>query len=123
MNGQSTCYLIHFARSIGDPTNPRGQAHHYLSHAEDLEARLDAHEKSNGAQLHCAPRVSRSRRGAMSDFSLPWRSRFAGYTGHLVFQVAFRPLRVRVRRVWARRHPPAPSAPAQAVRALTEVGR
>ncbi len=51
MSGQGTCYLIHFARPIGNPTNPRGQAQHYLGHAEDLEARLDAHAKGNGARL------------------------------------------------------------------------
>lgn len=50
-NGQGTCYLIHFSRPVGDPTNPRGQARHYLGHAEDLEARLDTHAKGNGARL------------------------------------------------------------------------
>jgi hypothetical protein len=46
-----TVYLIHFARPIGDLSNPRGQARHCLGWAFDLERRLEAHRAGNGARL------------------------------------------------------------------------
>ena len=47
----STVYLIHFERPIGDLSNPRGQARHYLGSTTDLEARLAAHRAGNGSRL------------------------------------------------------------------------
>ena len=47
----STVYLIHFEQPIGDLSNPRGQAQHYLGFTEDLEARLEAHRTGNGSRL------------------------------------------------------------------------
>jgi len=44
-------YLLHFARPLGDPSNPRGQAQHYLGSADDLEARLERHRQGNGAAI------------------------------------------------------------------------
>ena len=46
-----TVYLIHFDRPIGDLSNPRGQARHYLGFTEDLQSRLQAHRSGNGARL------------------------------------------------------------------------
>ncbi len=46
-----TVYLIHFDRPIGDLSNPRGQARHYLGYTENLEARLEAHRSGNGSRL------------------------------------------------------------------------
>jgi len=46
-----TVYLLHFARPLGDLSNPRGQAQHYLGYADDLEARLEAHRKGNGSLI------------------------------------------------------------------------
>ncbi len=56
--------------------------------------------------------------------TLPWFTRFAGYAGHLVvFVECLWPLRVAVNLVYARREPPAPGTPAQAARAVMEVGQ
>ena len=55
--------------------------------------------------------------------TLPWFTRFAGYAGHLVVFVELWPPRITVKRVYARREPPAPGAPAQAARAVMEVER
>lgn len=46
-----TVYLIHFSEPIGDLSNPRGQARHYLGWTSDLTARLEAHRSGNGARL------------------------------------------------------------------------
>ena len=55
-------YLIHFKRPIGDLSNPRGQARHYLGYADDLAARLEAHRNGNGAQLM----------EVVTDAGIPW---------------------------------------------------
>lgn len=48
----STVYLLHFERPIGNPTNPRAQAQHYLGFTGDLEKRLKEHRKGwSGAGL------------------------------------------------------------------------
>jgi predicted GIY-YIG superfamily endonuclease len=49
-----TVYLIHFERPLGDLSNPRGQAQHYIGFTEDLAARLDAHRKGNGSAIMAA---------------------------------------------------------------------
>lgn len=41
----SAVYLLHFARPIGNPDNPRAQAQHYLGCATDLERRLERHRR------------------------------------------------------------------------------
>jgi len=47
-------YLIHFDRPIGDLSNPRGQAQHYLGFTHDLAGRLQAHRSGNGSALMAA---------------------------------------------------------------------
>jgi hypothetical protein len=49
-----TVYLIHFEQPIGDLSNPRGQAQHYLGFTDDLEARLEAHRSGNGSAIMAA---------------------------------------------------------------------
>ena len=49
-----TVYLLHFARPIGDLSNPRGQAQHYLGFTHDLEGRLAAHRTGNGSAIMAA---------------------------------------------------------------------
>lgn len=49
-----TVYLLHFERPLGNPGNPRGQAQHYIGFTDDLEARLDAHRRGNGAAIMAA---------------------------------------------------------------------
>jgi hypothetical protein len=44
-------YLLHFARPVGNPENPRGQARHYLGWALDPEARERQHRAGCGAAL------------------------------------------------------------------------
>jgi len=44
-------YLIHFHRRIGNHTNPRGQAQHYLGYASRLWDRMTEHEVGNGAAI------------------------------------------------------------------------
>lgn len=46
-----TIYLIHFDQPLGDTTNPRGQAQHYLGYTDDLEQRLEAHRTGNGSRI------------------------------------------------------------------------
>ena len=46
-----TVYLIHFETPLGDLSNPRGQARHYLGYTTDLEQRLRAHRSGNGSRL------------------------------------------------------------------------
>ena len=53
-----TVYLLHFERPLGDVSNPHGQAQHYIGFTDDLDARLDAHRKGNGAAIMAA--VSRA---------------------------------------------------------------
>lgn len=39
----TTCYLLHFARPIGNPADPAGQAQHYTGSTSDLAAELAIH--------------------------------------------------------------------------------
>ena len=50
----STVYLIHFDAPLGDVSNPRGQARHYLGYTEALAARLEAHRSGNGSAIMAA---------------------------------------------------------------------
>ncbi|MBC8264184.1 MAG: GIY-YIG nuclease family protein [Anaerolineales bacterium] len=47
-------YLIHFERPIGNLSNPRGQAQHYIGYARDLGARVKAHRSGNGSKIMAA---------------------------------------------------------------------
>jgi hypothetical protein len=49
--GIGVIYLIHFDRSIGDLTNPRGFASHYTGWTLDLPTRLVDHAAGRGARL------------------------------------------------------------------------
>ena len=44
-------YLLHFARPVGNPASPRGQARHYLGWALDPERRNADHQAGRGAAL------------------------------------------------------------------------
>lgn len=47
-------YLLHFTRPISRGTSRKGTplvAGHYLGSADDLDVRLDAHRRGNGARL------------------------------------------------------------------------
>lgn len=41
-------YLLHFKRPLGDLSNPRGQARHYMGSTLDIFGRLGAHRHGNG---------------------------------------------------------------------------
>lgn len=43
---EGTVYLIHFEQPVGDPSNPRGQARHYLGYTNDLETRIQDHRNT-----------------------------------------------------------------------------
>ncbi len=47
-------YLLHFDRPIGDLSNPRGQAQHYLEYTSDLETRLNCYRQGNGSAIMAA---------------------------------------------------------------------
>jgi putative endonuclease len=49
-----TVYLLHLGDSLGDPTNRRGQAQHYMGWAKDLDRRLWHHRNGSGARLTAA---------------------------------------------------------------------
>lgn len=49
-----TIYLLHFSTPLGDLSNPRGQARHYLGYTEDLERRLAEHRNGNGSAIMAA---------------------------------------------------------------------
>jgi hypothetical protein len=49
-----TVYLIHFDVPLGDLSNPRGRAQHYLGYTDDLAARLEAHAGGNGSAIMAA---------------------------------------------------------------------
>jgi putative endonuclease len=49
--GRMTVYLLHYDFPIGDLSNPRGQAQHYVGSTDNLKQRLEAHRKGNGARL------------------------------------------------------------------------
>ena len=46
-----TIYLIHFEEKIGDESNPRSQAQHYIGWTSDLSSRLSAHELGHGSSI------------------------------------------------------------------------
>lgn len=46
-----TIYLIHFDKPIGDMSNPRSQALHYLGWTKDLGKRLDRHSIGRGSAI------------------------------------------------------------------------
>ncbi len=56
-------YLIHFDEPLGDRSNPRGQARHYLGYTEDLDARMEAHRRGNGSAIM----------RAVSEAGISWR--------------------------------------------------
>lgn len=47
----STVYLLHFAAPLGNLSNPRAQATHYLGWAANLEQRIAQHRAGQGAAL------------------------------------------------------------------------
>jgi hypothetical protein len=49
-----TVYLLHLDTQLGDPTNPRGQARHYIGWARDLDGRLHHHRNGTGAAFTAA---------------------------------------------------------------------
>jgi hypothetical protein len=44
-------YLLHFDQPIGNLDNPRGQAQHYLGHADRLDRRALEHLTGRGAKI------------------------------------------------------------------------
>lgn len=46
-----TVYLIHFSQPLGDLSNPRGQAQHYIGWTPHLAERLAEHRAGNGAAI------------------------------------------------------------------------
>jgi predicted GIY-YIG superfamily endonuclease len=55
----SVVYLLHFQRKLGNPSNSRGMAQHYIGFAEhDLAARLERHRVGNGSRLMHAVAVA-----------------------------------------------------------------
>ncbi len=46
-----TVYLLHFGQPIGNLSNPRGQARHYLGYTNNLEMRLERHRQGNGSAI------------------------------------------------------------------------
>ncbi len=51
----TTVYLLHFVRKLGNPSNSRGMAQHYIGFAEhDLAARLERHRAGNGSRIMAA---------------------------------------------------------------------
>ena len=63
-----TVYLLHFEEPIGDLSNPRGQARHYLGFTDDLEQRLQAHRSGNGSAIMAEV----SRRGIAWQLARTW---------------------------------------------------
>jgi hypothetical protein len=47
----STVYLLHFAQPLGNLSNPRAQAAHYIGWALNLEDRIRAHRAGRGSHL------------------------------------------------------------------------
>jgi hypothetical protein len=47
-------YLLHFARPLGNLTNPRAQARHYVGFSDDLEGRLVEQLAGRGAKIVAA---------------------------------------------------------------------
>lgn len=46
--------LVCFESAIGDSTNPKGSASHYLGWAEDVDARMAEHQAGRGARILAA---------------------------------------------------------------------
>lgn len=44
-------YLLHFAQVIGDESNKRGQAQHYIGSCENVLVRLSEHRAGRGAAI------------------------------------------------------------------------
>lgn len=47
----NVCYLLHFDAPLGNLDNPRGQAQHYLGHADRLDRRALQHLTGRGAKI------------------------------------------------------------------------
>jgi putative endonuclease len=48
----SLCYLIHFSKPIGNPSQAKGQAQHYLGYTSaGVKRRLEAHTQGRGARI------------------------------------------------------------------------
>ncbi|WP_013325691.1 GIY-YIG nuclease family protein [Gloeothece verrucosa] len=47
-------YLLHYKSPIGNLSNPKGQAQHYLGFTTDLETRLTDHQLGKGAKITAA---------------------------------------------------------------------
>jgi hypothetical protein len=47
----NVCYLLHFDAPLGNPQNRRGQAQHYLGHADRLDCRALQHLTGRGAKI------------------------------------------------------------------------
>lgn len=54
--GPGVVYLLHLDRRMGDLSNPRGQAQHYLGFSWNLDARLAMHREGRGAKMLAAAR-------------------------------------------------------------------
>ncbi len=50
----SYVYLLHFSEKLGNPSNARGQAQHYLGSTGNLDARLHLHHNGNGSAIMTA---------------------------------------------------------------------
>lgn len=50
----SIVYLLHFLQPIGNLSNPRGQASHYLGFTKSLKRRLADHRSGNGFAIMAA---------------------------------------------------------------------
>lgn len=48
---RGTIYLIHFDRPIGNLSNPKGQAQHYIGWSSELPSRIKEHAKGHGAAI------------------------------------------------------------------------
>ena len=51
-----TVYLIHFDAPLGNTSNPRGQAQHYIGYTDNLAERIETHRHGNGAAIMAAVR-------------------------------------------------------------------
>jgi predicted GIY-YIG superfamily endonuclease len=51
LNSLGWCYLLHFSKPLGNPTNARAQAQHYSGWFEDLEIRVAQHLAGEGAKI------------------------------------------------------------------------
>jgi predicted GIY-YIG superfamily endonuclease len=48
---RGTVYLLHFLEPIGNPTNPRAQAQHYIGYSRQPERRISIHTAARGAAI------------------------------------------------------------------------